>query len=264
MERYILVPDIEEVGNLDVRNPCSKAQCKRSINVEDGEIVIFPIAEGNAQLFGRYHGVRQSTLRQDQLVRSEDIRGELKGNSERSQPTETKDDAESRNNFWSIEGDFIYRHHVERRVQFNVPKEETFPIPLRYIDVTRTTHTNLDVLQESRVDDYWKVDVDRSLSDSWTGFTKFTLPNDKLPQGYVWSGERLTKIQATTRPDFLWPEIWFGVSKAAKKKEKQEWTSDKPNLIMLENYEVLSSSIGKMESNKETIKNASDGGGYAL
>ena len=27
------------------------------------------------------------------------------------------------------------------------PREEFFPIPLKYIDVSRTTHTNLDVKQ---------------------------------------------------------------------------------------------------------------------
>ena len=111
--------------------------------------------------------------------RSEDLRAELQGNSERSQPTETKDDAEARIDFWSMERDFIYRHHVEPRVQLFVPKEESFPIPLKYIDVTRTTHTNLDVLQESRIDDHWDVDVDRSLSDSGTGFTKFASLNKK-------------------------------------------------------------------------------------
>ena len=80
---------------------------------------------------------------------SEDLREELQGNSERSQPTETKDDAEARNDVWSMEGDFICRHHVETRVQLHVPKEESFPIPLKYIDVTRTTQTNLDVLPET-------------------------------------------------------------------------------------------------------------------
>ena len=29
-----------------------------------------------------------------------------------------------------------------------MPKEESFPIPVKYIDVTRTTHTSLDVLLE--------------------------------------------------------------------------------------------------------------------
>ena len=56
-----------------------------------------------------------------------------------------------------------------------VPKEETLPSPLGYFDVTRSTHTNLDVMQEKRVDDDWKVCWNRSFSDSWTGFTNFTL-----------------------------------------------------------------------------------------
>ena len=61
----------------------------------------------------------------------------------------------------------MYRHHIEPRVQLYVPKKETFPIPLKYIDMTRATYTNLDVLQERRIDDYWNVDANRSLSDSW-------------------------------------------------------------------------------------------------
>ena len=73
------------------------------------------------------------------------------------------DDRDARNDFGLIEGNYICRHHVEPRVQLYVPKEETFPIPLRYIDGIRRTHTNLDVVQESRIDDYWNVDVDRHL-----------------------------------------------------------------------------------------------------
>ena len=36
--------------------------------------------------------------------------------------------------------------------------EETFPIPLKYIDVTGSTYTDLDVMQEKRVDDLWSID----------------------------------------------------------------------------------------------------------
>ena len=67
----------------------------------------------------------------------------------------------------------------------NFPRKESFPIPLKYIDVTRTTHTNLDVKQEKRIDDYWNIDGSRRLSDPWTGFTQFTLLEEKLPDGYV-------------------------------------------------------------------------------
>ena len=82
---------------------------------------------------------------------------------------------------------------MEPRVKLYMPKEESFPIPLKYIDVSRTTHTNLDVMQESRIDDYWNIDGSRNLSDPWTGFTQFTLLEEKPPEGYMWSGERLVK-----------------------------------------------------------------------
>ena len=58
----------------------------------------------------------------------------------------------------------------------------------------------------------------------------FTLLKEKPLPAYMWSGWRLTEIQATTRPDYLWPEIWIGMSKAAKKMEKQEWVVEKPKL----------------------------------
>ena len=50
--------------------------------------------------------------------------------------------SEAINDFWSMSGNFIYRHHVEPGVKLYSPREESFPIPLKYIDVSRTTHTN--------------------------------------------------------------------------------------------------------------------------
>ena len=55
----------------------------------------------------------------------------------------------------------MYPHHVEPRVKLYVPREETFLIPINYIDATTTTHTSLDVLLEKNIDDYWNVDGDR-------------------------------------------------------------------------------------------------------
>ena len=175
------------------------------------------------------HEFREPTLRREPTVRSEDFSRELQGDSGESQPTESTDDAGARKDFWSIH-DFICRHHNEPRVQLFVPKEETFLVPLKYIDVTRATHTNLEVLPEKRIDDYWNVDANRNLSDSWKGFTKFTLLKEKPPHGYVWSGERLTKIHTTTRPEKLWPEVWTKRGKAVQKKEQQEWANEKPKL----------------------------------
>ena len=85
------------------------------------------------------------------------------------------DAGEAINDFRSMSGSFIYRHHVVPRVKLYSPREESFPIPLKYIDVSRTTHTNLDVMQERRIDDYWNIDGSRDLSDSWTGSTQCIL-----------------------------------------------------------------------------------------
>ena len=155
-----------------------------------------------------------------------------------------------------MSGNFLYRHHVEPRVKLYSPREESFPIPLKYIDVSRTTHTNLDVKQEKRIDDYWNVDGSRDLSDPWTGFTQFTLLEEKAPNGFLWSGVRLTRKQLTSRPDHLWPELWKSMGKNAKLKEQQKWSNEK---IHLENARKLRGIyfIDPEEKEfKETIKNA--------
>ena len=52
--------------------------------------------------------------------------------------------------------------------EFNYPCREKSNslFPLKCIDVIRSTHTDLDVAQEKRIDDYRNVDGNRNLSDS--------------------------------------------------------------------------------------------------
>ena len=165
-----------------------------------------------------------------------DFLGESEGSL--PQPHDSLPDArEAINDFWSKSGSFIYRHHVEPRVKLYSPREESFPIPLKYIDVTRTTHTNLDVKLEKRIDDYWNIDGSRDLSDPWTGFTQFTLLEAKAPDENMWSGERLTRKQLTSRPDYLRPELWKSMGKHAKLKEMQKWSEEK---LLFENAGKLS------------------------
>ena len=137
------------------------------------------------------------------MIRHRPIQGEsdidFLGESEGSfpQPQDSFPDAsEAMNDFWSMSGNFKNRHHVEPRVKLYSPREESFPIPLKYIDVSRTTQTNLDVKQEKRIDDYWNIDGSRDLSDFWTGFTLFTLLEEKPPDGYMWSGEKINEKTA--------------------------------------------------------------------
>ena len=124
----------------------------------------------------------------------------------------------------------ICRHHVEPRVELHVEKEESFPISLQYFDVVRRTNTTLDVLLESRADDYLNVDGDWDPSEEWTSFTHFTTLNEKSSDGDTWSGRRLTRIPATSRRDLSWPEIWSGLSKAAQRREKQQCAVGKRKL----------------------------------
>ena len=197
------------------------------------------------------------------MIRHRPIQGDshvdFLGESEGSlpQPHDSLPDAgEAMNDFWSLSGSFIYRHHVEPGVKLHSPREESFPIPLKYIDVTRTTHTNLDVKLEKRIDDYWNIDGSRDLSDPWTGFTQSTPLDEKAPDGYMWSGGRLTRKQLTSRPDHLWPELWKSMGKHAKLEEKQKWSEEK---LHLENARKLCGIyfIDTEETEvKETIKNA--------
>ena len=53
---------------------------------------------------------------------------------------------------------------------------------------------------------------------------------EKPPDGYMWSGRRLTKRQVTSRPDYLWPELWTKLGRNAKLKDKQKWSMEKPKL----------------------------------
>ena len=157
---------------------------------------------------------------------------------------------EAINDFWSMSGNFIYRHHVELRVKLYSPREESLPIPLKDIDVSRTTHTNLDVMQERRIDDWWNI------TDSWTGFTLFTLLDEKPPDGCMWSGERLTKRQVTSRPDHLWPELRIKLGRNAKLKEKHKWVNEKPKLDNARRLRGIYFIDPEDKEFKETIKNA--------
>ena len=98
-------------------------------------------------------------------MRSEGLSGELQGEPEEPQPTESTDDVKPVPTSGRSKVTSFFVITMNPRVQLNVPKKETFPIPLKYIDVTRYTCTDLNVTQEKLVDYYWNVDANRSLSD---------------------------------------------------------------------------------------------------
>ena len=88
------------------------------------------VADGRIKLPGGDQDLRASTLIWDNFDRGEE-QGNLPDESDGSPPPQdsSPDDGESRNDFWSISGNYFYRHHVEPRVKLYVPRGESFPIP---------------------------------------------------------------------------------------------------------------------------------------
>ena len=184
----ILVVNLEELEEMDASEIHAKGlNAKEVILPKRDEKCKFPVADGKVLLYGGDQVMRTSTLILNQPVRGEsrqDFIDESKGSPPTMYFRESYPDAgEARDDFWSISGDFINCHHVEPRVELNTPWEESFPIPLKYVDIIRVTHTTLDVLQDTRIDDYWKIDGARDLSDSWTAFTQFSLQKDRCCPG---------------------------------------------------------------------------------
>ena len=140
------------------------------------------------------------------------------------------DDSEVRNNFLIDRRELHFIVITSNQVLNSMCQRENYS---QYHCDMLTWSGELVALLESHEDDHWNVDGDRNLSEPRTGFTKFTVffeKKKKTPDGYTWPDERLTKIQATSRPDHLWPEIWSAMSKAAQRKEKQ-WAIEKPTLV---------------------------------
>ena len=78
----------------------------------------------------------------------------------------------------------------------------------------------------------------------------------KYPDGYMWSGGRLTRKQLTSMPDHPWPELWKSMGKHTKLKKKKTRSNEK---LHLENArklrEIYFIDPEDMEF-KETIKKA--------
>ena len=150
----------------------------------------------------------------------------------------------------AMSGNFIYRHDVEPRVKLYSPREESFPIPLKYIDVSRTTRSNLDVKQDRRIDDYWNIDGPGDLSDSWTGFTQFTLLKQKTPQmDMCGAGRDPGQIIYGQNSGRKW-------ERRAKLKERQKWSNEEPKFGDARRLRGIYFIDPEDKEFKETIRNA--------
>ena len=123
----VLIADFEELETMDASEIYSiRLNAKEVIFPKEGEFT-FPIADGRIKTHGEDRALRQSTLIRPRPIQGEghvDFLGESEGFF--PQPNDSFPDAgEAMNDFWSMSGSFIYRHHVEPRVKLYSPREES-------------------------------------------------------------------------------------------------------------------------------------------
>ena len=90
---------------------------------------IFPVEDGQIKFVRGDQELRTPTLVRHRPIQGEsniDFRGESEGSLPPPQDSFT-DAGEAINEFWSMSGNFIYRHHVEPGVKLYSAREESFP-----------------------------------------------------------------------------------------------------------------------------------------
>ena len=158
------------------------------------------------------------------------------------------DDNEARNNFWSISGDYIYRHHVDPRVKLYVSRKEPFPIPPRYIWRDQSKKYDISCgswASHRRLLEYRKkprlircVDRIHTIHNIWRKTSK-----------WVWGA-----VDEETNDIETWllvtRDMERHVRNSATKRKNKSGLSRNRSLTTLEDYVVFTSLI------KETTKNA--------
>ena len=122
-EGDVLVADLEKLETMDASEIYSKkTQCERS-DISQTRRIYFPVADERIKFAGGDQDLRTSTS-----IRHRPIQGEshvdFLGDSEGSLPPlhdSFPNAGEAVNDFWSMSGNFIYRHHVEPRERRIIP-----------------------------------------------------------------------------------------------------------------------------------------------
>ena len=169
----ILAAHMKDLENMDASEiHRRRINAKEVLTPQRREYFIFTTADGAAKLSGRDYESREPAPRREQPAGSENLNGELQGEQglNRQNPETTLKPRKT-----------CGRFTVNLEFNSMCRKKKLFFL-------TRATYTNLDVLQENRIDDYWNVDANRSLSDSWKGFTKFApIERETVQRDIVWS-----------------------------------------------------------------------------
>ena len=126
---------------------------------------------------------------------------------------------EAKRDFWSISWSFIYRHHVFNR-----------NIYMRFDKNQFLFHSSTLMLPDKlrRICAYNKGTTPTIIGMSTVNEHYQDLVVKKPPEGHIWAGDRLTKIQTTSWPDEMWPEIWSKMRKHFQREASRPWDTEKP------------------------------------
>ena len=133
------------------------------------------------------------------------------------QPQDSFPDAsEAINDFWSMSGNFIYRHHVEPRVKIYSRREKNHSLP--HWSTLTFPELHIRIWMWSKKSALMIIGILIVLetclilgqgSHNLLYSTKKLLTDKKNRGG-------LTRKQFTSRPDHIWPELWKTMGKHAK------------------------------------------------
>ena len=93
---------------------------------------------------------------------------------------------------------------LNRQVQLYVPRKESYPTPLSNIDAISATYADLETAQRSEFMTIGMSIRTKICQIRGRVSTRFTLLSEVPQKGNNQSERRLTKIQTTSRPDYIW------------------------------------------------------------
>ena len=253
----VMVADIEELEQMNVSElHARRLSAKEVLTPTKGEKFIFPVADRTVKVSGGDQRLRAPTLIRDRPDRGEEqgiLHAEPDGFSSnphqqssfcdvKDQDDSTLDDGEARNDFWSISGDFIYRHHVGPRSNFSCREKNRFLFHWNISTLPELPNTSLDVMLEKYwrlLECWWRLWIVRYVDwlhkihhIEWKA-TGWTFP------------VRRGDWRENKRPqdDKLWPEMRKHMSDASKRKDKQKWAIEKPELDNARSFYVVFTSL---------------------
>ena len=150
---------------------------------------------------------------------------------------------------------WLNRHHVEPRVKLYSPREESFPIPMKLTspDLLIQTLMLCKNVASMTIGTSMRQEICLILGQV---SLSFTVLEQKPLDGYMCSGRRLTKREVTSRPDYLWSELWTILGRNVKLKERHIWAIEKPKLDNARKLRGIHFIGAEDKEFKETIKNA--------